>query len=92
MSASSTAPIRSLGNNATVRGRDLAAQQVAGGESPRTPLVLEFVVGVLHVRPLPVEMGDGQQVFLEAGYQHDIFIDEPADHFDAPVRQQGKAG
>ena len=37
-------------------------------------------------------MGDGQQVFRQAGHQHNIFMDGSADHFDAPVRQQGKAG
>lgn len=49
---------------------DPAALQVSGHETAPTPLVLQLVVRVLDVRPLPVKVTQAEHLILEVGHQH----------------------
>jgi hypothetical protein len=46
-----------------VRG-NLAAQQDLRGEPAPAPLIFQFIIGVLHVRPLPTQVEHRQQILF----------------------------
>ncbi len=68
---------------------DLASVQVFGGEPAPAPLILQFVIGVFHIRPLPVKMQQCQKIFFQVGHQHHVFVEWIALNLHASSFQQG---
>jgi len=54
--------------------RQLAAVQVVNGEATPAPLVLQFVEGILGIRPIPIELAQAENLVVRVGHQHGIFI------------------
>jgi hypothetical protein len=54
------------------------------------PLVLEFIIGVFHIGPLPVKLQQCQEVFFQVGHQHHLFVERAGLNLHAPLFQQRK--
>ena len=54
---------------------ELAAGQIAGGKASPAPLVLQFIEGIFAIGAIAVELGERQNLLVEGGGEHAIFVD-----------------